>query len=191
MFNSFACDAVHSKLAHTHNGSNAASKRLYMDIDPMSQTEASTPTEDQHGMTSKTPATATREVLQPSCTQGKNSVLSEPMHTDKSKQLDSTLRSQSKSNTKQLKQLKQLSSPERSSNSSFKLDRRYYKPSTKTKTYFVNSQGHLHSRGEPTEIIKPNTKGKLPDSKEAPIYHEPGLTENNYRHRWSMYPGYI
>ena len=38
-FNSFACDAVHSKLSHTHNGSNAASKRLYMDTDPTSQTE--------------------------------------------------------------------------------------------------------------------------------------------------------
>ena len=38
-FNSFACDAVHSKLSHTHNGSNAASKRLYTDTDPTSQTE--------------------------------------------------------------------------------------------------------------------------------------------------------
>ena len=37
--NSFACDAVHSKLSHTHNGSNAASKRLYTDTDPTSQTE--------------------------------------------------------------------------------------------------------------------------------------------------------
>ena len=40
MFNSFACDAVHSKLHHTHNESNVAkSKRLYTDTDPMSQTE--------------------------------------------------------------------------------------------------------------------------------------------------------
>ena len=39
-FNSFACDAVHSKLSHTHNGSNAVqSKRLYTDTDPTSQTE--------------------------------------------------------------------------------------------------------------------------------------------------------
>ena len=39
-FNSFACDAVHSKLSHTHNESNVAkSKRLYTDTDPMSQTE--------------------------------------------------------------------------------------------------------------------------------------------------------
>ena len=39
-FNSFACDAVHSKLDHTHNESNAAqSKRLYTDTDPTSQTE--------------------------------------------------------------------------------------------------------------------------------------------------------
>ena len=38
-FNSFACDAVHSKLSHTHNESNAPSKRLYTDTDPSSQTE--------------------------------------------------------------------------------------------------------------------------------------------------------
>ena len=37
--NPFACDAVHSKLSPTHNGSNAASKRLYTDTDPTSQTE--------------------------------------------------------------------------------------------------------------------------------------------------------
>ena len=36
-FNSFACDAVHSKLSHTHNESNAPSKRLYTDTDPTSQ----------------------------------------------------------------------------------------------------------------------------------------------------------
>ena len=39
MYNVFACDAVHSKLSHTHNESNAASKRLYTDTDPTSQTE--------------------------------------------------------------------------------------------------------------------------------------------------------
>ena len=40
MFNSFACDAVHSKLSHTHNESNVTkSKRLYTDTDLMSQTE--------------------------------------------------------------------------------------------------------------------------------------------------------
>ena len=39
-FNSFACDAVHSKLNHIHNESNVAkSKRLYTDTDPMSQTQ--------------------------------------------------------------------------------------------------------------------------------------------------------
>ena len=42
-FNSFACDAVHSKLDHTHNESNAVqSKRLYTDTDPTSQTEVIT-----------------------------------------------------------------------------------------------------------------------------------------------------
>ena len=38
-FNSFVCDAVHNKLSHTHNESNAMSNRLYTDTDPMFQTE--------------------------------------------------------------------------------------------------------------------------------------------------------
>ena len=38
-FNSFACDAVHSKLASPHNESNATRSKLYTDTDPMSQTE--------------------------------------------------------------------------------------------------------------------------------------------------------
>ena len=139
------------------------------------RSKTSTETDNQHGMTSGTPATAGREVSQPSHTHSKISVLSEPMRTAQSKQLDNPLRSKSNCNMKQLKQSKQLSSPERSSNSSFNPDTRYYKPSTDTKTYFVNSQGHLQSRGEPVEFIKTNDKGKLPDSKEAPIYHEPGL----------------
>ena len=127
-----------------------------------------------------TPRTPSHRVSQPSRTPGKNLVLSEPMRTLKSKQLDGPLRSQSKSTTskpkqlKQLKQSKRLSGPERSSKEPSDLDRRYYKPSDDTKTYFVNFQGHLQSREDPPEIIKPNAKGKLPDSKEHPIYHEPG-----------------
>ena len=58
---------------------------------------AATVTEDQHGMTSTTPATETREVSQPSRTPGKNSVLSEPMHTLEREQLDGPLRSKSNS----------------------------------------------------------------------------------------------
>ena len=68
-------------------------------------------------------------------------------------------------------------------------DRRYYKPSDGTKTYFVNSQGHLQSREDPPGIIKPNPKGKLPDSKEAPIYHEPGsIVINGTEELWALYP---
>ena len=149
----------------------------------------STITEDKHRMTSKTPTTAARELSQPSHTQGKNSVLSEPMCTDKSKQLDHPLRNQCKSNLKQLKQSKPLSGLERSPNISFNPDRRYYKPSTDTKTYFVNSQGHLQSRGEPPDIIKTNGKGKVTDSKESPLYHEPGsIVINNKQELWALYP---
>ena len=93
------------------------------------------------------------------------------MHTVKSKQLDGPLRSQSKSTKRKSKH---LSGPLSNSKAQSNPDRRYYKPSSDTKTYFVNSQGHLQSREDPPETIKPNAKGKLPDSKEAPIYHEPG-----------------
>ena len=52
--------------------------------------------------------------------------------------------------------------------------RSYYRPSEDTKTFKINNQGHLQSTEDPKLIHKPNDKGKLPGSREAPIYHEPG-----------------
>ena len=52
--------------------------------------------------------------------------------------------------------------------------RKYYKPSNDTKTFQINSKGHLQCLQDPNLIHKPNDKGKLPGSREAPIYHEPG-----------------
>ena len=68
--------------------------------------------------------------------------------------------------------------------------RKYYRPSDDTKSFQINSKGHLqclqdpkfqiNSKGhlqclqDPNFIHKPNDKGKLPGSREAPIYHEPG-----------------
>ena len=52
--------------------------------------------------------------------------------------------------------------------------RKYYQPSDDTKTYKINNQGHLQCTQDPNLIHKPNDKGKLPGSREAPIYHEPG-----------------
>ena len=52
--------------------------------------------------------------------------------------------------------------------------RKYYKPSNDTKTFQINSKGHLQCLQDPKLIHKPNDKGKLPGSREAPIYHEPG-----------------
>ena len=51
--------------------------------------------------------------------------------------------------------------------------RKYYKPSNDTKTFQVNNKGHLQCLQDPNLIHKPNNKGKLPGSREAPIYHEP------------------
>ena len=52
--------------------------------------------------------------------------------------------------------------------------RKYYRPSNDTKTFQINSKGHLQCQQDPKLIHKPNDKGKLPGSREAPIYHEPG-----------------
>ena len=52
--------------------------------------------------------------------------------------------------------------------------RKYYRPSNDTKTFQINNKGHLQCMQDPNFIHKPNDKGKLPGSREAPIYHEPG-----------------
>ena len=52
--------------------------------------------------------------------------------------------------------------------------RKYYMPSNDTKTFQINSKGHLQCLQDPNLIHKPNDKGKLPVSREAPIYHQPG-----------------
>ena len=52
--------------------------------------------------------------------------------------------------------------------------RKYYKPSNDTKTFQINNKGHLQCLQDPNLIHKPNDKGKLPGSREALIYHEPG-----------------
>ena len=52
--------------------------------------------------------------------------------------------------------------------------RKYYMPSNDTKTFQINSKGLLQYLQDPNLIHKPNDKGKLPGSREAPIYHEPG-----------------
>ena len=52
--------------------------------------------------------------------------------------------------------------------------RKYYMPSNDTKTFQINSKGHLQCLQDPNLIHKRNDKGKLPGSREAPIYYEPG-----------------
>ena len=64
--------------------------------------------------------------------------------------------------------------PKRSNKSKQTPRRKYYIPSNDTKTFQVNSQGHLQCHQDPNLIHRPNDKGKLPGSREATIYHEPG-----------------
>ena len=52
--------------------------------------------------------------------------------------------------------------------------RKYYRPSNDTKTFQINNKGHFQCHQDPNLIHKPNDKGKLSGSREAPIYHEPG-----------------
>ena len=52
--------------------------------------------------------------------------------------------------------------------------RKYYRPSNDTQTFQINNKGHLQCHQDPNFIHRPNNKGKLPGSREAPIYHEPG-----------------
>ena len=64
--------------------------------------------------------------------------------------------------------------PKRSNKSKQTPHRKYYMPSNDTKTFKINSKGHLQCHQDPNFIHKPNNKGKLPGGREAPIYHEPG-----------------
>ena len=52
--------------------------------------------------------------------------------------------------------------------------KKYYMPSNDTKTFQISNKGYLQCHQDPNLIHKPNVKGKLPGSREAPIYHEPG-----------------
>ena len=65
-------------------------------------------------------------------------------------------------------------SPKRSNKSKQTPRRKYYMPSYDTKTFQINNKGHLQCHQDPNLIHRPNDKGKLPGSREAPIYHEPG-----------------
>ena len=52
--------------------------------------------------------------------------------------------------------------------------RKYYMPSNDTEMFQINNKGHLQCHQDPNFIHRPNDKGKLPGSRDAPIYHEPG-----------------
>ena len=66
--------------------------------------------------------------------------------------------------------------------------RKYYMPSNDTKTFQINSKGHLQCLQDPSLIYKPNDKGKLPGSREAPIYHEPGTVSCKTVDLKKLYP---
>ena len=63
--------------------------------------------------------------------------------------------------------------PKRKHTSKQAPQRKYYRPSNDTKTFQINNKGHLQYHQDPNLIHRPNDKGKLPGSRQAPIYHEP------------------
>ena len=65
-------------------------------------------------------------------------------------------------------------SPKMKQTSSKAPHRKYYMPSNDTKMFQINNKGHLQCHQSPNFIHRPNDKGKLPGSRDAPIYHEPG-----------------
>ena len=80
-------------------------------------------------------------------------------------------------------------SPKRSSKAKQTPCRKYYMPSNDTKTFQINNEGHLQCHQDPNFIHKLNDKGKLPDSREAPIYHEPGTVSCKTVEDWKkLYP---
>ena len=72
--------------------------------------------------------------------------------------------------------------PKRKHTSKEAPSRKYYMPSNDTKTFQINNKGHLQCHQDPNLIHKPNDKGKLPGSREAPIYHEPGTVSCSCRY---------
>ena len=113
---------------------------------------------------------------EPSATNGKepktskwgNSVPSGPNKTITDSVKDGPFRNQTAGNSNA------KSSPKMKHTSKKAPRRKYYRPSNDTKTFQINIKGHLQCQQDPNFIHRPNDKGKLPGSREAPIYHEPG-----------------
>ena len=97
-----------------------------------------------------------------------NSVLSGPKKNITDSVKDSPFRSNKATGSKA------KDSPKRSKQSKQTPHRKYCMPSNDTKTFQINSKGHIQCHQDPNLIHKSNNKGKLPGSRKAPIYHEPG-----------------
>ena len=106
---------------------------------------------------------------EPSVTNGKEPKTSESsnsVHSGPNKKITDSVKDGPFSNAK--------SSPKMKHTSKKAPRRKYYRPSNDTRTFQINSKSHLQCLQDPNLIHKPNDKGKLPGSREAPIYHEPG-----------------
>ena len=113
---------------------------------------------------------------EPSATTGKELKTSKPgnsVHTGPNKKITDSIKDGPFSN--QTTDSSNAKSGPKMKHTSKKAPRRkYYRPSNDTKTFQINNKGHLQCLQDPNLIHKPNDKGKLPGSREAPSYHEPG-----------------
>ena len=157
-------EKVHVPSARMHSFEDAKTQGGKRRIRPRSGGDVDISDSEQH--TPEEPSATTRK--KPKTSKTGNSVLSRPNKniTDSVDRRSFRKHTATGSNAKL--------SPKRSSKAKQALHRKYYMPSNDKNTFQINNKGHLQCHQDPNFIHKPNNKGKLPGSREAPIYHEPG-----------------
>ena len=65
----------------------------------------------------------------------------------------------------------------------------YYQPQEDQATYAINAKGHLQCNQDPNKFIQATTPQDLPDSREYPIFHNPGsISINSVKDLIKLYP---
>ena len=67
--------------------------------------------------------------------------------------------------------------------------RQYYQPQEDQKPYTINTEGHLQCNQDSQKIIQAPTPQDLPDSREYPVFHQPGsISINSVEDLIRLYP---
>ena len=79
--------------------------------------------------------------------------------------------------------------PKRRADSTEITQRKYYRPTSDTKTYRMNGQGQLQCQQDPRDMTRMGSARELPLCREKPIFHEPvGALITDKEQLTSMYP---